>query len=127
MKFEWHSELEQQLYVSMSYYGITMNKHIITLLRSPEYVQIGIDREHKLVGIKPVRSSFVQSMLDPSSKSMYFPFKSKISKDKNVRVNSKTFMDKIQGAFEIDLTQTRRFRADYIEKQDMLIIFIEEF
>ena len=103
--------------VTLSAFGIALNKGAIELLGVPDQVIIGYDQEQHAIGIR-ARGDDIRSP--------YYDFASRVKNDW-IRIGAKDFMKYLSRVSQIDfLTKSKQFLAEYDEESQTLVVVVDE-
>lgn len=110
--FEFFDPKNDSLCVSLAHYGMTFSKNAVESLKHAKHVALAIDRNRRLIGIKPTTEADEKS----------FEFVKKPEKN-YVRINNKSFVRMVAAAFDIELKKkTVSYFARFDEASGMLIV-----
>lgn len=116
--FDWNIVSEGAPYITVSKLGIAFNAASIKQLGSPDYIMIGFDSEHLVIGVAAVPER------DECDKNVY-QIKDRIRYNW-VRIGCKEFIRYLEKLSGISFEKAVRYMAEYDPENYMLTIKINE-
>jgi hypothetical protein len=112
--FNWYSKENGPAIISVAYYGITFNKAAVDLLNNPKYIKLGIDKNNKLIAVKP---------LEKNSEDSFIFSEKRNEKYGSVRINNKGFIKLIKSTYsQYDLSETIQFILEKDKELNMFLV-----
>lgn len=122
MEISWFNEKPKDCIVTFNPGNITLNKMATTYFENAYSVMLGIDKDNKLVVIKPLLKAEAQSHAIPDNKKYRITVRSSYS-----RVTNKAFVEEIAELFSVDIsTNPRKFVANWHSKEQILTVNLKE-
>ncbi|MDD3067680.1 MAG: hypothetical protein WC134_02855 [Acholeplasmataceae bacterium] len=122
MEISWFNEKPKDCIVTVSTGNITLNKMATTYFENAYSVMLGIEKDKKMIVIKPMLKAEAQSHAIPDNKKYRITVRSSYS-----RVTNKAFVEEISDLFQIDLsTNPKKFVANWHSKEQILTVDLKE-
>ena len=116
--FDWNIVSEGAPYVTISKLGIAFNAASVKKLNSPDYIMLGFDCGHMVIGVKAA------SEMNENDNNTY-QFRERI-KNNWVRIGCKDFVRYLERLSGLSFAKAKRYIADYDQDNLLLIIKVTE-
>jgi hypothetical protein len=119
MNIIWSRNGVANISVTLYESNITLNKSVCSYFENVNYVLLGLDKENRLLAIKPV----TKESIDLGIYSKLHLHKISLGKSYG-RISNKNFMKEVADEFKLDYTKDSgiKYDAQFDEKQDTLLV-----
>ncbi len=107
MNFEWTTNENAKMTMTIYETNITLNKAACHYFDDVAYVLLGLDKDKKCIGVKPVTKEDLNHNIYDKSQLH------RISLGKSYgRISNKAFIEQVSDLFELDFTQEQNYKFD---------------
>lgn len=122
MEISWFNEKPKDCVVTINSGNLTLNKMATTYFENAYSVMLGIQKDEKMIIIKPLLKAEAQSHAIPDNKKYRITVRSSYS-----RVTNKAFVNEIAELFAIDITTNpKKYVANWHSKEQILTVNLKE-
>lgn len=122
MNITWYNEKPKDCVVTLASGNITLNKPASLYFENAYSVMLGIEKEKKLIIIKPLSKADAQRHDIPDKSKYKITVRASYS-----RVTNKAFMEKVSEFAGIDFEKgTHKFKSDWDQSHQVLIVDLKE-
>ncbi len=122
MEITWFNEKPKDCIVTIASGNITLNKAATNFFESTYSVLLGMERNQRLIVIKPLSKAEAIKHDIPESNKYKITVRSSYS-----RVTNKAFIDEISQLIGIDFNQeTKKYKASWQSKDQLLMVDLKE-
>lgn len=122
MEITWFNEKPKDCIVTIASGNITLNKAATNFFESAYSVLLGMERNQRLIVIKPLSKAEAIKHDIPESNKYKITVRSSYS-----RVTNKAFIDEISQLIGIDFNQeTKKYKASWQSKDQLLMVDLKE-
>ncbi len=122
MEITWFNEKPKDCIVTLAAGNLTLNKPATTFFENAYSVMLGIDKQNKLIVIKPLNKAEALRHDIAENKKYRMTVRSSYS-----RVTNKAFMEDINEWGNLNLEfETHKFKANWDNKSQILIVNLKE-
>ena len=119
MNFEWSVNDSQKLVATLYSTNITLNKAACKHFENVQFVLLGLDREKKTIGIKPIDKISIEQNIYPREQLHRFSLGKSYG-----RITNTNFIKQVIHLYDIDISNPKGVKYDgyYDLHKDVLII-----
>ena len=122
MNINWFNEKPKDCLVTVANGNLTLNKPATNFFENAYSVMLGINRDKKLIFIKPLTKEVAMRHDIPDNAKYRISVRSSYS-----RVANKAFVNEIADFINLDLSETSyKFKANWDTKEKLLIVDLKE-
>lgn len=122
MNIVWFNEKPKDCIVTIAAGNITLNKPATNFFENAYSVMLGIERNQKMIVIKPLSKAEAIKHDIPESNKYKITVRSSYS-----RIANKAFIDEVGGFVDVNFSQeTKKYKANWQNKEQVLLVNLKE-